>query len=557
MAARLGQRPVLFGALSQKQADPIRQAVKVVQKLAEDMAHGMAVKPSASADCLKLVLGDQLDPQHGWFRTVQSDVVFVLMEIRQETDYVRHHAQKILAVFAAMRDFAGQMKQAGHRVRYIAIDDPSNRQHLTGNLDALIVHYGAKVVEYQAPDEWRLDAQLKAWASTAPISVRRVDSEHFLTGRDEVARLFGERKQWLMESFYRGLRRRFDVLMEGNGQPVGGQWNFDHDNRNAWSGSPAEPFDPRPSHDVRLLWQAIVASGADYFGNPAAEALRWSLNREEALVQLDAFIREALPHFGRYQDAFSRSSTRLFHSQLSFALNVKMLRPGEVIQAAETAWRLGKAPLASVEGFIRQILGWREYVRGVYWAHMPGYTEVNSLEHQRPLPHWFWNGETRMACVASAVGQSLDEAYAHHIQRLMVIGNFALLAGLDPQALHQWYLGVYIDAFEWAEAPNTLGMSQYADGGRLATKPYVSSAAYLDRMGDLCKGCHYDNKAKTGSHACPFNALYWDFFARHGSRLRTNHRLGMVYRNWDRMNAERQQALRTQAAEILLRLDGL
>ncbi|MEN9905226.1 MAG: hypothetical protein RLZZ555_1791, partial [Pseudomonadota bacterium] len=253
----------------------------------------------------------------------------------------------------------------------------------------------------------------------------------------------------------------------------------------------------------------------------------------------------------------SRNSWRLFHSLLSFALNVKMLNPREVVQRAEQAWREGRAPLAAVEGFIRQILGWREYVRGVYWARMPGYTESNALGHDRPLPHWFWNGETGMACLAAAIGQSLQQAYAHHIQRLMVIGNFALLAGLDPQPLHRWYLGIYIDAFEWVEAPNTLGMSQFADGGLLATKPYVSSAAYLDRMGDHCKGCRYDKKLKTGERACPFNALYWDFFERQSERLRGNHRLAMVYRNLDKMAPDARQALREHAEATLARLDSL
>ncbi len=506
---------------------------------------------------LRLVLGDQLNPRHSWFAAPRDDVVVVLMELRQETDYVRHHAQKILAIFAAMRAFARALKAAGHRVRYIAIDDPSNRQRLTANLEALVAHYQAASVEYQAPDEWRLDAELAAWAARAGVPVRGVDGEHFLTARDEAARLFADRKQWLMEHFYRTQRRRHRVLMTADGKPAGGQWNFDHENRKAWPGTPAEPPDARPTHDHRALWQTIVASGADHFGDPQADALRWPLDRAEALVQLEAFIRHALPHFGDYQDALSTRASRLFHSLLSFALNVKMLDPLEVVQAAEAAWRDGRAPLTAVEGFVRQIIGWREYVRGVYWAHMPGYTEANALAHTRPLPAWFWSGNTRMACVAAAIGQSLQQAYAHHIQRLMVIGNFALLAGLSPQALHRWYLGIYIDAFEWVEAPNTLGMSQFADGGRLATKPYVSSAAYLHRMGDHCKGCHYDHKARVGDRACPFNALYWDFFARHDERLRGNHRLTMVYRNWDRMPRSDQVALRAQAARTLAILEEL
>ncbi len=510
-----------------------------------------------SGPVLRLILGDQLNPRHCWFRAVRDDVVYVLMELRQETDYVRHHAQKILAIFAAMRDFARELKAAGHRVRYVAIDDPSNRQQLTANLDALVSHYRATAVEYQLPDEWRLDEQLRAWAKTAAVPVGAVDSEHFYTSRDEAARLFQGRAQWLMEHFYRTQRRRHTVLMEEGGQPVGGQWNFDHDNRKSWPGIPAEPPDLRPQHDHGVLWQTILGSGADYFGEPQAHALRWPLNRAEALGQLDAFIAHALPHFGAYQDALSSRSWRLFHSLLSFALNVKMLGPQEVVQRAEQAFREGRVPLAAAEGFIRQILGWREYVRGVYWAHMPDYTAANVLGHTRPLPDWFWSGQTRMACVASAIGQSLLQAYAHHIQRLMVIGNFALLAGLDPQALHRWYLGIYIDAFEWVEAPNTLGMSQFADGGRLATKPYVSSAAYLDRMGDHCKACHYEKKARTGERACPYNALYWDFFARHEQRLRGNHRLAMVYRNWDKTAPAIQTDLREQAARILAQLDTL
>ena len=512
---------------------------------------------AGSGPALRLILGDQLNPRHSWFDGTSPAVVHVLMEIRQETDYVVHHAQKVLAIFAAMREFASQLKAAGHRVRYIAIDDPANRQSLTANLEALISHYGARALEYQAPDEWRLDAQLAAWAARQAIPCRMVDSEHFYTERDTATEIFAGRRQWLLEHFYRTLRRRHQVLLEASGQPVGGQWNFDSENRKPWPGSPPEPVDRRPVHDHGALWRAIQAAGVTTLGDPQAEAFRWPLHRAEALAQLQAFITEALPHFGDFQDALSSRGWRLFHSLLSFALNTKMLHPREVIQAAEAAWREGRAPLAAVEGFIRQILGWREYVRGVYWAHMPGYTEVNFFDHQRPLPGWFWTGQTRMACLASAIGQSLAQAYAHHIQRLMVIGNFALLAGLDPAELHRWYLGIYIDAFEWVEAPNTLGMSQFADGGRMATKPYVSSAAYLDRMGDHCRGCHYDKKAKEGERACPFNLLYWDFFARHAERLRPNPRLGLVYRNLERMDPVSLARWRAQAARMLDRLEEL
>ncbi len=509
---------------------------------------------------LRLLLADQLDPQHPWFDTVDEGVVHVFMEVRQETDHVLHHAQKVLAMFAGMRDLARHLREAGHRVRHVAIDDPSNRQSFTGNLDALVAHYQATAVQYQAPDEWRVDAQLRDWAAQQGprgVAVTMVDADHFLTTRDEAGEIFAQRKQWLMEHFYRQMRLKHRVLLDAEGQPEGGQWNFDHDNRKPWPGTPAEPADWRTPHDHSALWASIEAAGVKTFGDPQAERLAWPLNRTEALQHLDAFVTHALPHFGDFQDALTAQAWRLFHSLLSFALNVKMLRPREVIDAAETAWREGQVPLAAAEGFIRQILGWREYVRGVYWAQMPGYDEHNHFGHSLPLPGWFWTGDTQMACMAQAVGQSLREAYAHHIQRLMVIGNFALLAGLDPQAVHRWYLGVYIDAIEWVELPNTLGMSQFADGGLLATKPYVSSAAYIDRMGDHCKGCHYRKKERIGERACPFNALYWDFHLRHDDKLRRNPRIGMVYRNIDKMDAAERDAIGQQARGIQARLDTL
>ena len=506
---------------------------------------------------LRLVLGDQLNPCHSWFARANPQVVYVLMEVRQETDYVLHHAQKILAIFAAMRDFARHMRAAGHRVRYVALDDASNRQSIPDNLTALAAHYGAKDVQWQQPDEWRLDAQLKAWGADQPLDVEAVDSEHFLTQRSDLGALMRGRKQWLMEHFYHHMRRHWQVLVDADGKPEGGQWNFDHENRKRWPGTPPEPADWRLQHDHGDLWQMVQRAGVESFGEPQAAALRWPLNRGEALACLDAFIATALPHFGAYEDALASRAPRLFHSLLSFALNVKMLHPLEVVQRAESAWRAGRAPLAAVEGFVRQILGWREYVRGIYWAHMPEYEAQNALEQHTPLPHWFWSGDTRMRCLHLAITQSLQTAHAHHIQRLMVIGNFALLAGLEPQALHRWYLGIYIDAFEWVELPNTLGMSQRADGGVIATKPYVSSAAYLRKMGDYCQGCAYDPRQKTGERACPFNALYWDFFERHAAALENNPRLAMVYRQLQKMPDTQRQTLRTQAEQLRERLETL
>ncbi|MCC4600746.1 cryptochrome/photolyase family protein [Xanthomonas melonis] len=511
----------------------------------------------APAHTLRLILGDQLNPQHSWFATHDPGVVYVLMEVRAETDYVLHHAQKILAIFAAMRAFAAALRQGGHRVRYVAIDTASNRQSIPANLDALMAHYRARQLQYQAPDEWRLDQALQQWGAGQAFVVRMVDSEHFLTTRDEVAGCFGAGSQWRMEVFYRQMRRRHRVLLDATGAPEGGRWNFDHDNRAPWPGEPAAPADWRIAHDHGALWRSIEAAGVRSFGAPMADALPWPLDRAEALAHLQAFIENGLPHFGRYEDAMSTRSPRLFHSLLSFALNLKMLHPAEVIGRAERAWRQGQAPLASVEGFIRQILGWREYVRGVYWSQMPGYAASNHLDQHLPLPHWFWDGQIGMRCLADAIGNSLANAHAHHIQRLMVIGNFALLAGLDPQALHRWYLGVYIDAFEWVELPNTVGMSQFADGGLLGSKPYISGAAYIDRMSDYCRGCRYQHKARVGAQACPYNALYWDFLQRQRAVLGANERLAMPYRQLDAMSADVLEGIRVQAAHWRANLERL
>jgi deoxyribodipyrimidine photolyase-related protein len=526
-----------------------------------------SLTPSSPAHTLRLILGDQLNPLHSWFTTVQPEVVYVLMEIRQETDYVLHHAQKIIAIFAGMRDLARQLRETGHRVHYLAIDDPANRQNLGDNLRALIDQYHPQVFEYQDPDEYRLDQQLQAFlakpqvqaSSPREISVDSysIDSEHFYTQRHEAAELFASRKQWLMETFYRHMRKRHRVLMGESDKPAGDQWNFDAENRKSWKGTPPEPPDLRPQHDHSALWATIQAAGVQSFGEPSAKHFRWPLNRAESLQQLDHFITHALPHFGDFQDAMSRKGWRLFHSLLSFALNVKMLNPREVVDRVESEWRAGRVELAAAEGFIRQIIGWREYVRGIYWAQMPGYVQHNYFEHFTPLPEWFWTGNTRMNCLAAAIGGSLHNAHAHHIQRLMVIGNFSLLAGLDVQALHRWYLGVYIDAFEWVELPNTLGMSQFADGGLLATKPYVSSAAYIDRMSDYCKGCAYDKKQRLGEAACPFNALYWDFYQRNAAKLKNNPRIGMAYRQLEKMPVSELEAIRDHAQALRARLNDL
>lgn len=506
---------------------------------------------------LKLILGDQLNPQHSWFAHTNANVLFVFMEIRSETDYVLHHGQKILAIFAAMRDFAKQLLAQGHRVKYITIDDPNNQHSFAANLKSLAERYHATAICYQEPDEWRVDQHLNSLQHELDMTVQCCSSEHFLSERNTVAHLFKDKKQWLMERFYRHMRQKHHILLDEQQQPLGGLWNFDHNNRKPWRGQHALPSAWPISNNHAPLWHTITQTGVSSFGSVDAERFMWPVNRQQAQQLLSLFIEQHLIYFGDYQDAMTVKHTRLFHSLLSFALNCKMLSPYEVIAAAQQAYATGNAPLAAVEGFIRQILGWREYVRGIYWALMPDYQHNNFFDHQRELPSWFWTGKTQMRCVSHAIGQSLNEAYAHHIQRLMVIGNFALLAGLQPQAVHEWYLGVYIDAFEWVELPNTLGMSQFADGGKLATKPYVSSASYIDKMSDYCQGCKYDKKQRIGANACPFNSLYWQFFMQHKQKLASNPRLGIVYAQLAKMDDSTQQQIHQQASHYLSKLEEL
>ena len=507
---------------------------------------------------LRLILGDQLNAQHSWFQEVRPEVVYVLMEVRQETDYVRHHVQKVVAFFAAMRAFAERLRHQGHQVVYLTLDDPRNQQTLPENLKALLHEHQASRLEWMLPDEWRVDQQLQAFAASLELETAGVDSEHFFEPREALGTLFRGKKTYLMETFYRKMRQQHQVLVEG-GKPVGGKWNFDQENRKRYDGAVPLPPVPHFHTDVSDLVRLLTDHGVTTVGSLAAGDLRWPVTREQGLQALEHFVQERLPFFGTYQDALTEEGPFLFHSLLSFALNVKLLSPREVVERAIQEWkqRPEAISLAQLEGFVRQILGWREYMRGVYWAEMPGYRSQNFLEHDRPLPEWFWTGETQMRCLRQAVTQSLEHAYAHHIQRLMVTGNFALLAGVDPEAVDAWYLGIYVDALEWVELPNTRGMSQYADGGQVATKPYVASANYLNRMGDHCVQCAYDPKQKTGPRACPFNALYWEFFVRHRERLQGNHRIGMTYRTWDKMAPEAQQQLLEQASWIREHLEVL
>lgn len=513
-------------------------------------------KPNRQMKKLRLILGDQLNLQHTWFNQVDADVLYVMMEIKQETNYVVHHAQKVIAIFAAMRAFRDALKNDGHRVIYLTITDANNHHDFDHNLSQIIAQHQIEHFAYQAPDEYRVDELLKSYVSKLNIPYAMVSTQHFLTERDEASRFFGN-GNWLMERFYRHMRIKHQVLLDDKKKPVGGQWNYDKENRQYWHQQPPAPVDNRPTHDHSDIWREIKSLNITTMGQPNETTFRWPINREESLQVLDDFIDYKLVYFGAYQDAMHTEEFRLFHSLISFSLNVKMLSSAEVIAKAEQAYIEKAYPLAAVEGFIRQILGWREFVRGFYWANMPAMQTVNYFNHQQPLPSWFWNGETKMNCMKHCITQSLDHAYAHHIQRLMVIGNFALLMGFKPSEVHAWYLGIYIDAFEWVEMPNTIGMSQYADGGLLATKPYVSSAAYIKKMSNYCGDCSYSYKTRIGENACPFNSLYWDFFQRHQKKLTNNPRLGIVNMQLAKMTQSDQSDISQQANLIRKKAENL
>ncbi len=511
-----------------------------------------------SIHTLRLILGDQLNAAHSWFQERDSGVLYLMAEMRQETDYARHHIQKVIGFFAAMRNFADELTNGGHQVRYVQLDDADNPQSLPELIDAELTRTGAARFEYQLPDEYRLDRILAIYCEGLDTEFGTATTEHFLTTRHELKDFFAGKKQYLMESFYRDMRKRFDLLMEGK-KPLGGKWNYDAENRKKLPTKHALPEFLTLESDQREIAKMIANEGVSTIGNVDAERFAWPTDRAQSLQLLDWFLEHALPLFGTYQDAMSERHFSLYHSRISFSMNVKLLSPLEVVERAIERFEAseGEISLAQIEGFVRQIIGWREYMRGVYWAQMPGYASLNHFGHKRRLPVWYWSGDTKMACLKHAVSQSLDFAYAHHIQRLMVTGNFALLAGIDPDEVDAWYLGIYIDALEWVEITNTRGMSQYADGGIVGSKPYVSSGNYIHKMSDYCKGCSYDHKKKVTDDACPFNSLYWHFYHRHRARLEGHPRIGYAYRTWDKMGDEKQRALLAHAERTLSELDSL
>ncbi len=522
---------------------------------AKNKTYGNAM---ATKKILRLILGDQLNSAHSWFKEPPKTAEYVLMEVRAEAEYVGHHIQKVVAFFVSMRAFAEDLRARGFTVHYITLSDRDNSHSLEGNIERLLSTGNYSAFEYQQPDEYRVQQNLKALANKVTLPVRVVSTEHFLVEPEFFANVFKGHKRYVMESFYRAVRTKYDLLME-DGKPLGDRWNFDAENRNKL---PKDTTPPPPlvfDRDVTEIVELIHDHKIPTIGSINAKNFPWPTTRAEALKTLDYFCTHLLADFGSYQDAMHTDHPFLFHSRLSFSLNVKHISPLEVCAAAIKAFKSKSKSitLAQVEGFVRQIAGWREFMRGVYWAHMPKYKSLNVLGANRPLPHYFWDGDTKMNCVHHAVNQSLTEGYAHHIQRLMVTGNFLMMAGINPDEVDAWYLGIYIDALEWVQLPNTRGMSQFADGGIVGTKPYHSSAQYINKMSNYCGSCFYRFKERIGEKACPFNSLYWDFLMRHEEVLSKNPRIGMGYQLLKKMSPEDKKAITSQANAILKDIEKL
>lgn len=505
---------------------------------------------------LIVVLGDQLDLDASGFDGFDARLDAVWMaEVQEESTHVWSSKPRIALFLSAMRHFALALQAAGRSLHYTRLDAPTNAGTLAAQLQADIRRLRPARLVMTAPGDWRVLQAIKSVAegSGLPLDIR--EDRHFFCSVREFAAHAKGRKSLRMEYFYREQRRRHRVLMQGNDQdaePIGGQWNFDAENREAFGVDGPGAVPPRarfgPDAVTREVLELVRTRFADHPGK--LDSFAWPVTREQALQSLHSFIEQRLPCFGRYQDAMWPGDPWLHHSHLSAALNLKLLNPREVVAAAEAAYHQGLAPLASVEGFIRQILGWREYVRGVYWTQMPRYLERNALQARHDLPAWYWTGATDMACLRDALGQTLTHGYANHIQRLMVTGLYALMLGVEPRQVHAWYLAVYVDAVEWVELPNTLGMSQYADGGVMGSKPYIATGRYIQRMSPHCKGCRYDPEQRAGTNACPFTTLYWDFLMRHDAELAGNARMALQVKNVARLTDAQRREIRERASAI-------
>ena len=508
---------------------------------------------------LRLVLGDQLSHDLTALQECQHGDVVLLAEVREEATYVRHHQKKIIFLFSAMRHFAQALREKGCEVRYVTYDDPGNTHSIAGELKRVARECDVARLVRTRCGEYRLEQALNDVEPAlhgAGLSIDVRNDDRFVATLQEFNDWAEGRKQLRMEYFYREMRRKTGLLLDDSGDPEGGEWNYDLENRSPIDEDYAPPARLRfePDEITRAVTGLVQETFGDHFGS--ADNFDWAVTHADAERALDDFIDNALPTFGKYQDAMACGEPFLSHGLISFYLNAGLLNPLEVCRRAEAAFQEQRAPLAAVEGFIRQIIGWREYVRGIYWRFMPDYAARNALDAKRRLPEFYWTGDTKMRCVREVVLQTRDHAYAHHIQRLMVTGNFALLAGVSPAEINAWYLIVYADAYEWVELPNVHGMAIYADGGVMASKPYAASGQYINRMSNYCSNCSYKVSKKVGPDACPFNYLYWDFMARNRKTLKNNPRVARHYATYDRMGDDRKDAI-ARSAQAFFRDIGM
>lgn len=504
---------------------------------------------------LRLILADQLSESLASLQGLDKahDTV-MFCEVMEEATYVPHHPKKIAFLFSAMRHFASKLEASGVRVHYVKLDDADNSGNFTGEVVRAVKATQAMRLVVTEPGEYRVLQMMKDWQKLLGVPVEIMPDTRFLATHAEFAAWAKGKKQFRMEFFYRDMRKKYGILMEPDGKPTGGEWNYDKENRKPPKAGMKSPA--RLSHKKSAITNEVLALVKQRFSHHfgVLEPFHYAVTREQALMELEHFIQHLLPNFGDYQDAMVAGEAYLYHSLISSYLNAGLLLPLEICQRAENSYRTGAAPLNAAEGFIRQILGWREYIRGIYWHFMPEYGERNTLHATRPLPEFYWGAHTDMFCVAESVRHTRDHAYSHHIQRLMITGNFALLAGLDVKQVQDWYLAVYSDAYEWVEMPNTLGMALFGDGGVVASKPYAASGKYIHRMSNYCEQCIYDPEVMTGDKACPFNALYWDFLVRHEDKFRGNQRMPYVFSTWDKFAPEKQSAIRSQAADTLRKM---
>ncbi len=495
-----------------------------------------------------IILGDQLDRQSLVFDDFDrgNDAIW-MCEASAEATHVWTSKPRIAIFLAAMRHFRDELRVQGYTVFYRELNNNPASSLEAALAEDLALHRPQKVIAVK-PGEWRLTQSLpKVCAEAGVIWVERPD-QHFYCDDHDFREWAKGRKEFRLEYFYRWIRKRENVLMHGD-QPVAGKWNFDHDNRGVFD-KRGPGFLPEPIAFAQdKITQAVIDLVETTFENHPGKLAQfdWPLTPEQAQAALDDFIEHRLPLFGRYQDAMWMDEPYLYHSRISAALNLKLISPRQVVTAALAAYEKGKVPLAAVEGFVRQIIGWREFIRGMYWLRMPEFLEDNALDAKNPLPNFYWTGDTDMVCLKQAIGQTLELGYAHHIHRLMVTGLFSQLLGVNPKAIHQWYLAVYVDAVEWVELPNVLGMSQYADNGKMTSKPYVASGAYIKRMSNYCAGCRFKPEKSVGEDACPFTTLYWDFLMRYEAKFARHPRTALQWKNLARIDIQKRMQISEQA----------